>query len=517
MTTAIGAARRRRSHLVSLVLMLVIAFGSLSAVLVAGWKPKLGLDLAGGLQVVLVPKGNHTLTAAQANVAVAVIRNRVDGLGVSGATVQVEGTTSPQVVVQVPGVKNANAIINKIGKTAQLYFRPVLCFAPAYVKPLKHQHHYSPTKFPACGSSYLVGPQNEGSVPADPALATVPTVQSFNDNPAQRLIMPPLKPSMVSTPGERYVLGASFLSGEAVTSAQANLNQTNNWVVDCTLSGSGSKIWDEFTSTYFHSLVAIELDGTVYSAPVILPASSTWTSFGGQVEISGSLSQGDADSIAQALQYGSLPVPLRIFESQTVSPTLGHSALVAGLGAGLAGLLLVLLYVILYYRLLGFVVFSGLALTAALLWALISWLGRTSFAPSFDLAGVTGLIVSIGITVDSYIVYFERLKDETRAGRSVRTSLDRGFASAWRTVLAADTVSLLAAVLLYLLATASVRGFAFFLGLSTLLDVLVTWFYTRPLVSLVGRNDRLTSLRGIGMARGLAVRPTVSVAPGGGQ
>ena len=167
---------------------------------------------------------------------------------------------------------------------------------------------------------------------------------------------------------------------------------------------------------------------------------------------------------------------------------------------------------ILYYRLLGFVVFSGLALTAALLWALISWLGRTSFAPSFDLAGVTGLIVSIGITVDSYIVYFERLKDETRAGRSVRTSLDRGFASAWRTVLAADTVSLLAAVLLYLLATASVRGFAFFLGLSTLLDVLVTWFYTRPLVSLVGRNDKLTSLRGIGMARGLAVRPTVAVA-----
>ena len=262
MTTAIGAARRRRSHLVSFVLMVVIAFGSLGAVLVAGWKPKLGLDLAGGLQVVLVPKGNHTLTAAQANVAVAVIRARVEGLGVSGATVQVEGTTSPQVVVQVPGVKNANAILIKIGKTAQLYFRPVLCFAPPYVKPLKHEHHYSPTKFPACGSSYLVGPQNEGSVPPDPALATVPTVVSYNDDPNQALIMPPLKPSMMATPGERYVLGASFLSGEAVTSAQANLNQTNQWVVDCTLSGSGSKTWDEFTNTYFHSLVAIELDGT---------------------------------------------------------------------------------------------------------------------------------------------------------------------------------------------------------------------------------------------------------------
>ena len=126
-------------------------------------------------------------------------------------------------------------------------------------------------------------------------------------------------------------------------------------------------------------------------------------------------------------------------------------------------------------------------------------------APSFDLAGVTGLIVSIGITVDSYIVYFERLKDETRAGRIVRTSLDRGFASAWRTVLAADTVSLLAAVLLYFLAVGSVQGFAFFLGLSTILDIIVTWFFTRPAVVLLGRNEALTSMRGIGIARGLAV------------
>jgi preprotein translocase subunit SecD len=181
-------------------------------------------------------------------------------------------------------------------------------------------------------------------------------------------------------------------------------------------------------------------------------------------------------------------VRLEPLTTQTVSPTLGHSALVAGLGAGLVGLALVLLYTILYYRALGLVIVLGLSVTAALLWAIISALGHTAFAPSFDLAGVTGLIVSIGITVDSYIVYFERLKDEARAGRSVRSSVDRGFKSAWRTVLAADTVSLLAAVLLYIIAVGDVRGFAFFLGLSTLMDVFITWYFTRPMVVLLGRR-----------------------------
>ena len=174
----------------------------------------------------------------------------------------------------------------------------------------------------------------------------------------------------------------------------------------------------------------------------------------------------------------------------------------AGLGDGIAGLILVLLYTILYYRALGLVIVLGLAVTAALLWAIISALGHTSLAPSFDLAGVTGLIVSIGITVDSYIVYFERLKDETRAGRSVRTSVDRGFKSAWRTVLAADTVSLLAAVLLYIIAVGTVKGFAFFLGLSTLMDVIITWYFTRPLVILLGRRSENTG-SALSLAAGL--------------
>jgi preprotein translocase subunit SecD len=163
----------------------------------------------------------------------------------------------------------------------------------------------------------------------------------------------------------------------------------------------------------------------------------------------------------------------------------------------------VLLYVLLYYRALGLVVISGLVLTAMMLWAIISALGHTSVAPSFDLAGITGLIVSIGITVDSYIVYFERLKDETRSGRSVRTSVDRGFKSAWRTVWAADFVSLLAAIVLYLVAVGNVKGFAFFLGLSTIMDMAVTWFYTRPLVILLGQSPRLAGQGRFSIATGL--------------
>jgi preprotein translocase subunit SecD len=161
--------------------------------------------------------------------------------------------------------------------------------------------------------------------------------------------------------------------------------------------------------------------------------------------------------------------------------------------------------VLAYYRALGLVVITGLAITAALLWAIISALGHTSVAPSFDLAGITGLIVSIGITVDSYIVYFERLKDETRSGRSVRTSVDRSFKSAWRTVWAADFVSLLAAIVLYVVAVGDVKGFAFFLGLSTIMDMAITWFYTRPLVILLGRSDRAGQGGRLAIARGLAV------------
>ena len=279
-------------------------------------------------------------------------------------------------------------------------------------------------------------------------------------------------------------------------------------MVDYTLAGAaGSALWDKVAQENFHQFLGIELDGKVYSAPIIQPTPATFSSFGGKGEISGSLTQADAQNLAQAMNFGALPVVLKAATSETVSATLGTPRSVAGSGPASSGSSSCCSTSCSITAGLGLVVISGLVLTALLLWAIISALGHTSVAPSFDLAGITGLIVSIGITVDSYIVYFERLKDETRSGRSVRTSVDRGFKSAWRTVWAADFVSLLAAIVLYLVAVGNVKGFAFFLGLSTIMDMAITWFYTRPLVIIMGQSPQLQGSGAFSIATGLGAGP----------
>jgi preprotein translocase subunit SecD len=494
------------------LVVVAICLGAFAAVFGAQWTPRLGLDLAGGLAVVY--QTERSVPKAELQETVNILNNRVNGLGVSGAEVSTTGTN--EISVSIPGVKNAATVLNEIGNTAQLYFRPVLCYAPLYspVKPAKGQKAKSPGPLPtSCPSQYQLATQNltgttnsaNGvgyNIGPDPALASYKT--SVNDNPKDYVLQPGLSGSNFPV---RYLEGPAEITGTAVKTANAQLNQAGAWVVNVSLTGAGSTQWDTMTQKYFHEIIGIELDGVVQSAPITQPGQGTWSSFAGQVQISGSFTQTTAQTLAIALQFGSLPVRLKQLTTQTVSPTLGKSALHAGLGAGIAGLILVLLYVLIYYRALGAVVISGLVLTAAALWAIIAALGHTTFSPSFDLAGITGLIVSIGITVDSYIVYFERLKDETRTGRSIRTSVDRGFKSAWRTVWAADFVSLIAAVVLYLVAVGDVKGFAFFLGLSTIMDMAVTWFYTRPLVILLGRSDRLTnSQRRFGIARGLALQ-----------
>jgi preprotein translocase subunit SecD len=549
---------------ISVILMLVISFGSMFATILAGWHPKLGLDLAGGTEVVLTPQHGRSISAGQLAVSETIIRNRVAGIGVSGVTVQTETGNPPQIIVQIPGVENGRTLDQEISKTAQLLLRPVECFTYPFEKPpktkptTKDPHPVqpkvgNPLSIPACNPELTLQSTNKdfsvtpepNSVAgytvspgiADPQFIYTPSItvkvgtakagkEALVDKVPGVAALPVIEEGLpgqsapaveVSSSGQeqqianaRYVLAPAVMTGTSIGSASAAQTETGEFVVNLTLTSKGSSEWDYYSNKYFHTYIAVDLDGIVQSAPLIQPTQNAWSSFQGQVQISGNFTQGQANALATVLEYGSLPVPLQILTSESVSPTLGHAALVAGLGAGLAGLALVMLYVIIYYRLLGLVVLVGLGVTGALLWAIISALGQTSVAPSFDLAGVTGLIVSIGITVDSYIVYFERLKDETRSGRSVRTSLDRGFASAWRTVLAADTVSLLAAVLLFFLAAGSVQGFAFFLGLSTLLDIVVTWFFTRPAVYLLGSNEKLTAMRGLGIAKGLGATPRVA-------
>lgn len=501
----------KRPLLISLAVSVVLALGALGATLAAHWSPKLGLDLAGGSEVVYQPA--RKISTGQMNTTVNIIRNRVSAGGVSGAQVNSQGGN---VVVQLPGVKNPQSVINLIGETAQLQFRPVLCFAGPYQAPAKGTA--PPTTLPSnCSSpSYELTASNlnvntstgspTNNIGADPGLSTYPSsTPNYNDTHPDATVLVPAASGSGAPSGERYLLGPTGVPGTAVAPGGALAQFSSpNWVVNATFTSKGAGQWDALAQKQFHAYIAIDLDGQVESAPLTQPSQASFTSFNGKVQISGNFTQSSAQNLALVLNYGALPVPLHRIDQTTVSPTLGRSSLTAGLIAGLGGLALVLVYMILYYRALGVVVVSGLLLTAAFLWAVISALGHTSLNLTLDLAGVTGLIVSIGITVDSYIVYFERLKDEARAGRSVRTSVDKGFRGAFRTVLAADLVSLAAAVVLYLLSVGTVQGFAFFLGLSTLLDLAMTLAFTRPLVILLGRSSAVTDAPIIGIARGLA-------------
>jgi preprotein translocase subunit SecD len=307
-------------------------------------------------------------------------------------------------------------------------------------------------------------------------------------------------------PTARYLVGPTQGTGRIISTASAQppdlTNGEPNWFVLVNFTGSGSSEFDKMAQANYQKQLAMVLDSVVVSAPTIQQQS-----YNGSAQITGNFTQKQAQDLALQLRYGSLPVQFTPQNIQTVSASLGRDSLNAGLLAGAIGLILVLAYMIFYYRALGIVVVLGLAVSAALLYSIISALSQTS-GLALSLAGATGIIVSVGVTVDSYIVYFERLKDEVRAGRSVRTSVDRSFSRAYRTILAADLVSFLAAMILYLFTVGSVRGFAFFLGLSTLLDLFTAYFFTRPMVSLLGRNRFFTDAPFFGVARGLAAEST---------
>ncbi|MGH9300623.1 MAG: protein translocase subunit SecD, partial [Acidimicrobiales bacterium] len=414
------------------------------------------------------------------------------------------------IVVQLPGVKDRAKALAIIGQTAQLQFRPVLCAAPAFIAPAPGAKTppAGPITATTCSPSALQGTisggqaaaSKTGGAPAvDAALASVPTTAATADNPKSYVILPDISNGKVANPN-RLVLGPAQANGSIIAGATAQLDQAGTqWQINFTTTGSGSKILSQVSTADLHKFLAIDLDGQIQSAPVINGVLSS------QAQITGSFTHAQASNLALVLRYGSLPVQFNQLSVSSVSPTLGKASLHAGLVAGLVGLALVMLYMIFYYRALGIVVVLGLATTAALLWAIISYLGHSN-GLALDLSGVTGLIVSVGVTVDSYVVYFERLKDDLRSGRTIRSSTERGFSRALRTIVAADLVSLIGAVLLYLLAVGAVRGFAFMLGLSTLLDLITAYVFTRPMVVWLGRHKTFTEARWLGVARGLAVR-----------
>ncbi len=494
----------KRDLWISLTAVVAIAVILLSVTLAKGWSPKLGLDLDGGLSVVYQ---THTpVNSAELDTIVTILNNRV-GNGTSGATVASQGKN--QIAVSVPGAKNSQQILATLGNTGQLFFRPALCYADTLQVPKGQKPLPGPLPTPCAAASQLTSAnlavntstqQATRNVPPDPQFTPYATTTSANDKEHSTVLLPGVGAAAING---RYVLGPAGLSGTGVHSATAQVN-SGAWVVNLSLNSAGSQAWDTLAQQQFHAIIAVDLDGQVITAPNTQPGQATFTPFNGNVQISGSFTEDQAKTLAADLNFGALPVKLDRLTVQTVSPTLGKSSLQAGLISGLFGLALVMLYTIFYYRLLGVVVVAGLAVTGALLWSIIAIMGQ-ALNTTIDLAGVIGIIVSIGITVDSYIVYFERLKDEARSGRTVRTSVDRGFKSAFRTVLAADFVSFLGAVILYELSLGPVQGFALFLGISTILDVIVTYFFTRPFVILLGRSRSATEAKNMGVARGLGV------------
>jgi len=263
----------------------------------------------------------------------------------------------------------------------------------------------------------------------------------------------------------------------------------------------GEDVWNALTSRCFSrdascptAQVAIVLDGEVISAPVVQEAVFT----GGEVQITGDFTEQEARDLAKVLEFGAVPVKFVVSQVQTVSPTLGGDSLRAAIISGLVGLALVFLLMLAYYRFVAIVVFFGLAVSIGLQFSIITYLSKSN-GLALSLAGIAGIIVSIGIAVDSYIVFFERLKDELSSGRTLRNSAPRSFEGAWRTVLAADTVSFLAAAVLWWLTVGSVRGFAFFLGLATLADVTIVWFFTRPAMLLLARSKFMSTRSMLGI------------------
>ncbi|HEY7438434.1 MAG TPA: protein translocase subunit SecD [Acidimicrobiia bacterium] len=478
-----------RRYVWYLAITVVVIVGSFVGTLVVGNKPVLGLDLQGGISQVLQPTSKH-YTKDSINQAVEIIRSRVNGLGVAEPEISRQGNN---VIIDLPGVKDRDKAKRLVGQTAELQFRPVQSVVtepePPKPPPTTPGKTTTPTTIPK-GTVATTAPQD--------AVANKPAVLPNRDPKFGRLQLGP----------------ASFIGKGNVSSASAQLDSQGSgaWQVVLNLTDKGETNFNALAAKAFGAPaptneVAIVLDGIVQSAPTIQDKQ-----FGKQVSITGSFTQTQAKDLATVLNYGALPVTFKPLTTESVSPTLGKDQLSAGIAAGLIGLALVALYMLLYYRILGLVVILGLGLSGMAIYSIISLLGTLSplslpgvTGLTLTLAGVTGLIVSVGITVDSYVVYFERLKDEVRTGRTVRSSVDRGFVRSFRTIVAADVVSLIGAVVLYALAVGSVRQFALLLGISTALDLILSYFFMHPLVVLLAQNRELVRAKAVGISSGLDV------------
>ena len=467
---------------ITLILTLTIAWGSLGAMLAVGWEPKLGLDLQGGFAVTLVaPDGTAESTL---NTAADIMRRRIENLGgVQEPEVAVVTGAGGEaaIIVQLPGVDDRERALQAVGTTGELSFRAVLG--------------------ESIGSPVLVDPAGDHPEGIDPA-----TGLTREDDVTKRAylseqddgVVYDVDGIVVVTPDGGTVV---FPTGADITDASAQFSSQGlggQWVVVPEFTDEGGEKFRQATG-YLANFppgspqrqLAIVVDGVVFSAPAV--ANEVLPSEGLDPDAviitvgSAENAEDEAKSLAAILRYGALPTTFERESVYSVSATLGADSLQAGLLAGLVGLVLVAGYMLVYYRSMGIISIVGLTVFGSFLLGSLILLGETQ-GTTLTLAGVTGIIVSVGITSDSYIVYFERIKEEFRHGRTLPSAITHGFKGAYRTILTGDTVTFLGAILLFVLAIGQVKGFALTLGLATVIDVLVAYYFTRPAAYLMGRG-----------------------------
>jgi len=460
----------------TLAILALVLIAMTSLVFIQGAKSvRLGLDLRGGTSVTLQPRiapgDEGKVTSEAIDQAVSIIRQRVNSLGVAESEVSAQGSgTSRQIVISVPG-DTGRRVVELVGQTAELRFRQVLAAASGIPAA-------DAAATPAAGVSAEVNAQFVALDCTKPE-----NLQGTGaDAPTDTLV------ACDRAGGTKYILAPAEVLGRQISKASAGLDTQagSAWYVSLTFNNEGTSAFGALTARVTAlpeptNQVAIVLDGLVVSAPRINEAIPS-----GTAQITGSFTQLEAQDLANVLKYGALPLAFDRGEVQQVSPTLGADQLNAGLLAGALGLGLVMIYSLLYYRGLGIVTVGSLTVAGGLIYLLFlllgEWIGFT-----LTLAGIAGAIVAIGVTADSFIIYFERIRDEMREGRTMRTAVETGWVRARRTILVADFVSLIAAALLYFFAVGGVRGFAFTLGLTTLVDLVVVFVFTKPLVSLLSR------------------------------
>ena len=426
---------KKSSLWASIILFVGLVGGLLGVNLGIDNAPVLGLDLKGGVSVILAPELEGT-SSEDLTFVRDLVRDQLESTGIAEPDVRVEGSN---VIVDLPGVRDQDDALAAVSVSGIVDLRPVL-------------------------ATGLNEPSDDPS--ADGA-------------------------TLVGIDGLAYTVGPSGAQGGVFVrkSAGVSLDETGNWQVTVDLTSDGNDDWNVLAAQCFAAQptcptgqLAIVLDNVVQSAPnVNQPA------FDRGVSITGRFSEDEARSLANVLNRGAFPVQMVQERVETVSPTAGQDSLDAAIIAGLLGVALTLAYMVVFYRRLAFVIVSGLIVWAGTVYLLATYVSQaTNYA--FTLAGATGVIVSIGITVDTYIVLFERLRDETRQGRALSNAAPRSFAMTWRTIVAANLIGLMSALILFWLSVGSVKGFALYVGLTTICDLVVCWFFIRPAVMLFANS-----------------------------